>query len=264
MNRPALSLALGATLLATVMVAHAAPSSPAPAPTPTLKPAIPVPVPVVNPLSITVDVQSGTVKCSEVVKVTVKLTLKAGEQGWHGSVTLLAAGGSKMVGADISPIPGPLGSPRLMTVQSTNPLDCTKALGAFEVRVDEPGRAGGSLKKALKFTTLKAEQGFTPPPSSDLAPWLRRVTLNGTCGGTITGTVGLHTFSPQPKPAKVKLVLGTATKEETVQVQTTNTFVSVEAPLDCQGGKFPALDYALLDGHPNAGKLASFEIGFVE
>jgi hypothetical protein len=259
-KRPAGSFVLGVAFVGIVLSAraHAAPGvGPAPAPTPTVAPRIQGPV--LSATKLDIDALPGVGKCGTPIKQKVTITNKTGNN-WKGTVSFTATGGTTDLKVMLSILPG--ASQQTFELASSGSLDCTKPLGAFELRVTNDGAMAPIYSKAIKPMTVKAEQGFPAPPSNDLAPWLRRVTVNGTCGGTISGTAGLHTFSPQPKPAKVKLTLGAATKEETVQVQTTNTFVPIETTLDCSGAALPAFDYALLDGHPASGKLNAYEISF--
>jgi hypothetical protein len=247
--------------LALVPIAEAAPATPGPAPTPTptLRPGI-SPNPEIKMKVVDVDLAGAVGKCGETYKQRVLLKNLTGKV-WSGTVRVTIQGAAKEVAVENLHYVGLLGQ-RTVDVPSTNPLDCSKPLGTIDVRVSNEGAKAPFFSNSLKPTTVKAEQGFPAVPSNDPSPWLRRVTLNGTCGGTITGAMGLHVFSSTPKPAKVKLALGSATKEETVQVATTNTFVQVESPLDCQAAALPVFDYSLLEGHPANGKLKVVEVNF--
>lgn len=250
--KTATSSVLGATILAWVLGASAAPSSPAPGPTPapSLRPA---PEIAQAPKTLTVDVSTTVIaKCGEGFKEPV--TLKSTKLQ-EVRIFLLKNGAGKM--KKVTLLPGNV----TVLVDTADPVDCTKPLGTYEVKVTPEDSETVLFKKTIRPTTVKAEQGFAAP--SEPTPWLRRVTLSGTCGGSFVGTMGLHTLSPTPQPAHVKLALGAATKDETVQAASTNTFVSVEtAVTDCTTTAPPAFDYALLDGHPRSGKLVATEVAF--
>ncbi len=255
MNKLGTSLALATALLGAVVAAHAAPSAPEPAPK--LRPGL-IPTPAVSAITMKAEALPATGKCGEPVKQQVKLTNKT-LKPWTGTVSFSGTGGTKEVNASV-----PSGETKIIDVWSFKGLDCTKPLGVFGIRVWNETPATVWYTKVIKPTTVKAEQGFNAPPSNDPQPqpWLRRVWLDGTCGGQIIGKMGLHTFSQQAQPAKVKLALGPATKDESVQVVASNTFVTVETPLDCQAQTgILVFDYALLDGKAASGKLPPVYIG---
>jgi hypothetical protein len=239
MNKLATTVGLTATLLAVVVAAHAAPSDPTP--TPKLRPGVVSPGPVAA-LTLKAEALPSNTKCGDRIKQSVSLTNKTAKE-WKGTVGFVIGTRS-----DNTPnVTVPAGETKTIDLP-VGYLDCAKALESYKVQAWNGEAAGNPFfAKTMKPVTVKAEQGWSQPTNA--SPWLRRVWLDGKCGTTITGKMGLHATSLVPQSARVKLTLGAATKEETVPVSSSNAFVTVESPLDCQAPTgIPTFEFTLLDG----------------
>lgn len=237
------------------VVAHAAP----PTAGPTVKPGL---APEARSV-FRVDIEALPVanKCGEPIWARVKLTNKT-TKPWSGAVNL-SAGAMKSEGVTLA-AEGP-DATKTVDVTLTTKVECNKPMVRHMVRVWKAGDPGNVIySKALNPTKFTAERPFTAPAASDTRPWLRRVILNGTCGGAVAPSVHLHAFGGQPQPANIKLMFAGTIKEQTVSVVNT-TPVALEVPgtLDCQAAAgIPSFEYALLNGNAVSGKLEPVELMF--
>ena len=246
--------ALVATSLGAAVSVHAAPSSPSPSPT--LRPGT-LRSPAATLPSVSAEALPVEATCGQPLKQPVKVINKT-SKSWTGTVSV-NVGRSEGKGLKVTVGPN---ETKTVEVTSSVAIACAGPFKSPRVRVWNDASNNALYERDMRPTEVKAELGFSPPAASEPPqPWLRRVWLKGTCGGQLAGTMGLHTFAAQAQAAKVKLSIGATTKEETVQVLSSNTLVTVSAPLDCQAnGPFPSLDYALLDGRPASGKLAAAQV----
>lgn len=247
-------------LVVLVGLGVAVPTSASAAPTTSAPRIGPIPTgrPVLTKQGLDVDLSPATGRCGTPLVAHVVVTNKSSKP-WKGSILLVGPGGTKTQTFELSA--SGASAKGTFDVPTNASLDCSKALPPIGVRVLEVGANEATFVKTMRLTSFAAEQGFPQVAPGDTGPWLRRVMLNGTCGGSVTGTMGLHAFTSQPQSAHVKLALAGATKAETVNVSAANVFVKIDAPVDCNA-VLPAFDYELLDGRPANGKLFPSDLTF--
>ncbi len=248
-------IVVGSVLFASV-AAHAAPNTsprpvPPPAPTPTLK-AIPL-------AKVEATAAPAITRCGEPTKGKVTLANKT-PSPWRGSVSFEAAGSTAL--------PVALGAGETKTVDVEGPkLDCKKALVAQNIRVLKDGDANPVFSRTLQPTKVMGVRDLSggAPPLTETKPWLRRVTLEAMCGGNVTGTVLITSFSTQDQEAKAKLGFGIYVQQPTVVVRPGNTPVGYGSPkpLDCSApAGLPAFEYALLTGLASTGQLDTYDVTY--
>lgn len=250
------TVAISLVSLSLGLAAHAAPTV---APTPTVRPGV---APQARSIfRIEGEVIAVANKCGEPITARVKLTNKT-TKPWSGVVNLSAI---TMKSVSVSLASEGADATKTVDLSLTTTLDCKKPLGNHNIRVwGAGGPADVVYSKALRATKVTAERPYTAPSGANTQPWLRRVVLNGACGGAISPTVYLQSSGNQPQSANVKLTFGAATTEKAVSVlNATPVTLDVPGTLDCQAATgIPAFEYALLTGNAVAGKLDAVEIMF--
>lgn len=258
MRKIGVAVVMGGMLLGTVG-AHAAPVASQPGATPIR--VNPGPLAAVRKVEVTVAASNN--KCGEPAKARVTVVNKT-LQPWAGVINFVAGGSTSTPVAVAA-----FGSDdATKTVDVVGPkLDCGKPLGSQGLRVWKNGETATPIfVKVLKPTKVSAFRDLSPnaPPSTETKVWLRRVVVDATCGGNVTATAMLHSFTSAPQEAKVKLGFGIYVKESTVEVRgSTPVPYGAPSPLDCNAaGGIPAFDYTLLTGLGATGKVDGYEVTF--